>query len=994
MKLHLPRFLFSALLATQSCALVHAESTPPYTTTTVNNVVYTLSDDDNDGYYDASATIGAGDALGDIGSTYIAPSVHGDSEVDQTKLQNITISMDVDRTISGILTGGSWLASPIEGSVTINISSGYVSAIYAGNRLHPELTASYRPAAIDSITVNIKDNAKVGYIVGGTVVSDSNGWPENFRENFTTIENDVSINVTNGGTVTDIYGINGDIVKGNIIINTNKASINGKLRGTYGGTVYKDVTIDAKDSEVEELYGVHYGTANNVYITTNESTVTTLRGLWDGDVIGDTSDQGNVIVMVKGGTVDHVIGTLGGSATGDVIVSDEKSQMTSLIGVCGSHIGGNSIVNIDGNITPIVIDGTQYYGYAKAVQRGTVDGNATINMNGGNVGSIVGIESDMFDEAYVDKDLSINFYGGTSGDIVGITSSTEKQARVGEDVNININGGSTNNIIAIRSDFQNEAYVGKNVNINLNGGTSNMVFGVYSGNVGGNTNITMNGGTVEDIIGACSVTLDDGTYRVGKIEGDLAVHLLGGTVNRDVWGVCDGAEAASSTLYIGSADKAYNGTVNEIAFFDNIVIATGSGITTKSGNVLSTSTHHYSVSQANLNKAIVTTSGHVSVEQAITLNLNVPRTLKSGRYMLIDARGGSVDTTNWNEANVTVTGGGAAARRAQNTAGVKVDFHDTEWVQNVLYLYLVTDDTMNMITANWGLFKSSQAFVNTLWSHRNNSSELRADTAADGKGSLFNTPIPASRTLAWGTIYGQSARIGGVGADYSLYGGAIGIEHHRTASRSSIGLAFGYDWGKVSPFQQARIDQETAHLALYGRAGEWAVGKNGNIALDWSATIGESSSETDTAATDWEQKHLQIDARVSYLHRLNPKATASIFAGIQYYAAEDAKVEQVGISSMQNLRTEIGAGITYKATPKTTMWGEVSLYNDAMRHNPYIYLEDRKYNGTNPGRLGGSVSVGAGYQLSEKWSLQGNYSFDAADDSTEHNMNVGATYRF
>ena len=49
---------------------------------------------------------------------------------------------------------------------------------------------------------------------------------------------------------------------------------------------------------------------------------------------------------------------------------------------------------------------------------------------------------------------------------------------------------------------------------------------------------------------------------------------------------------------------------------------------------------------------------------------------------------------------------------------------------------------------------------------------------------------------------------------------------------------------------------------------------------------------------------------------------------------------------------------------------------------------------SNPGRTGGSLSVGAQYELNANWAVRGSYSFDAAEDSTEHNLNVGAMYKF
>ena len=130
------------------------------------------------------------------------------------------------------------------------------------------------------------------------------------------------------------------------------------------------------------------------------------------------------------------------------------------------------------------------------------------------------------------------------------------------------------------------------------------------------------------------------------------------------------------------------------------------------------------------------------------------------------------------------------------------------------------------------------------------------------------------------------------------------------------------------------------------------------------------------------------------MHTLNDKATGYVFGGVQYYAAEDATADYIHVSSMQNLRTEIGTGIDYKLNSKTTLRTEASLYNDAMRHNPYVSANGVSYSGTNPGRLGGSISAGASYQLNDKWNIYGNYSFDVADDSTEHNVNVGASVQF
>ena len=207
-----------------------------------------------------------------------------------------------------------------------------------------------------------------------------------------------------------------------------------------------------------------------------------------------------------------------------------------------------------------------------------------------------------------------------------------------------------------------------------------------------------------------------------------------------------------------------------------------------------------------------------------------------------------------------------------------------------------------------------------------------------------------------------------------------------------LGGAIGYDWGKVSPFNVAKFDQESMHAAVYGRAGQWKLGQNGTVALDLSAAVG--STESELSAGDLDQDNLQLDARVSYIRSLSDKLSASVFAGAQYYAQDDASAARVAVSSMQNLRTMAGAGITYAATAKTTLFAEASVHNDAMRHNPVAKVDGFSEHVANPGRLGGSITAGAAYQLNENWTLRGSYSFEGAKHSTEHNVNAGAVYRF
>jgi len=1084
MKPRLSKFLCAALLAAQCSTVAYAVGEPlatntnytlqadgTYKVTASSGIEYTLTAN-SDGTYNAKAVISTGDvtpnASPNAGSTYVTP-VGGESVVDKTPIHDATITMD-GGNIMGDLSAGSWAASPISGTVQIDITGGYIGTLYGGNRLSTAFTTSYGyEASIEKITINVGGNSKITTIRGTSVVSPDGGEPdEAFAEKFTTIKGDVSINVSGNADVAYIYGTlnDYDIVKGCVDVTLDgvklgvdvNENIIGLVKASYGGKIEKDTSVTLKNGAAAgAVYAVYTGeVGGNASVILNngssadyafavstgkvggdatveitDSSATTVSAAYDGQI------EGNATVNIKGSKINSIYAVASGTAGKNAEVITENAEVGTIYAVTAGTVNEDAVVTInEGSDISIIV----------GIGSGTVKGNTYISATDSKVGAIYGInggtiENDLFITTKggnttairglyggtVKKDVIITTQAGTVDEIYGVnygtvmgdvsvstqnTSTTYLRGNwdgnVTGDVLVSTNEGNVEYLIgslggAVEGDIvvtTNGSKVGDgiaslgaevsgDVYYNINGGEHGNVLGACRGYVKGDVTITMTDGSTQDITG---VSWDE--YGTASVEGDLSVYLLGGRVNGKITGVVEPARANASTLYIGSNDKAYNGTVKEITDFDHVVIAPGSAITTTSGNIFNVKEQSYNVTEKNLTSAIVSTSGNVVVEDSITLNLNVPSTLKSGRYMLIDASEGTVDTTNWTEENVEVNSGNRMAARAREAASsLKVSLDDLGWTGNILYLYLVNEDAQNVISGNWGAFKSSQAFVNTLWGKRPNSVELKPTVETDEKGVMITTATPTGRTLAWGSVYGQSARIGSIGADYSLYGGAIGVEH-QCANRSSIGVAFGYDWGKVSPFSQARIDQETAHIALYGRAAEWAVCRKGSIAIDWSAAVGKTSSETDATAEEWSQKHLQLDARVSYLHELNEKATASVFAGMQYFAVEDASVGLMGISSMQNLRTEIGAGLTYKLTPKTTLWGEASIYNDAMRHNPRILLGDRAYSGTNPGRFGGSISVGGSYQINENWSLNGNYLFDAADDSVEHNVNMGASYQF
>lgn len=400
-------------------------------------------------------------------------------------------------------------------------------------------------------------------------------------------------------------------------------------------------------------------------------------------------------------------------------------------------------------------------------------------------------------------------------------------------------------------------------------------------------------------------------------------------------------------------------------------------------------------------------------KEVITLNNGAMVSVKNWQSSIIDAAStraanGTVTINIIGAQNMTAGSSFILFNTEQDLTGANVNISGTEAEittengQTVITLledlFVARDPLADVLgAAAWGVQKSSQAFTGTLWGGRTNAVVLNTctSTSSDEKGNVVSTTQPTGRTMAWGTAYGQFSEIDSccdaAGTDYNIYGAAIGAEH-QFASGRSIGAALGYDWGKVSPFHGASFDQESKHAAIYGRAGQWKLGTQGALAVDLSAAVGQTESELPVG--DVEQDSLQLDARVSYIYALTDKTSISAFAGLQYYAQSDDSTANVEVGSAQYLRSLAGVGINHAVTAQTTVFAEASVYNDAMRHNPEVMVDGFTYGVANPGRLGGSITAGAAYELNANWTLRGSYSFDAAKHSTEHSVNAGAVYKF
>ena len=297
--------------------------------------------------------------------------------------------------------------------------------------------------------------------------------------------------------------------------------------------------------------------------------------------------------------------------------------------------------------------------------------------------------------------------------------------------------------------------------------------------------------------------------------------------------------------------------------------------------------------------------------------------------------------------------------------------------------------------SNWGIATTSRAFVNTVRGQHSNTGCI-----ADGRGTVWAAAFGAYNDLD--------------GSDIDVKGAAVGVDA-KVGSCSTVGIAFGYAEGEVSPTGLRDADQEGEYVALYGSHGLKKLSSTSCLSLDWVAAYGNTESEWNSLK--WEQDSLQLNTRLNWNKKVTERLGMSVFGGLEYFATGSDTADGVKSGSIQNLRGEIGVGARYVAwgTPasqpvldekgatlaaarpgceKLVLNGEIRYFNDVVRSNPVIEMDGLRGGGENPGRQGMGIEAGATYRISERWSASANYSFNAMEDSVEHRANVGASYTF
>ena len=296
-----------------------------------------------------------------------------------------------------------------------------------------------------------------------------------------------------------------------------------------------------------------------------------------------------------------------------------------------------------------------------------------------------------------------------------------------------------------------------------------------------------------------------------------------------------------------------------------------------------------------------------------------------------------------------------------------------------------TDLTLHtaLVQSSWGTVHASRAFVDALSNRMQN-----ATTLGENKS-----------TAAWLSVLGGAGRISWDGAyagsDYHLTGAAFGMQQQLT-TRSTMGLAIGNSWGKVSSFGAPAIDQDTTHIALYGDSTLLQREKDA-LTLSWSAAYGRSDSDMtlDGINSEWEQKVLQMNARATYGYALSERTTLSGFAGLEYLATDSGDIAPGAASgSVQNLRGEIGVSLGHKFSDRSSMYAELSFVGDMVRHNPTAELGGVRSKGSNPGRAGINFSVGGSHALNENWSVNAAYNLELMQHTNSHSANIGFSRSF
>ena len=471
-----------------------------------------------------------------------------------------------------------------------------------------------------------------------------------------------------------------------------------------------------------------------------------------------------------------------------------------------------------------------------------------------------------------------------------------------------------------------------------------------------------------DALGAGAVAL-----RTGGIL-DLAGYAVSNYINVTGCTLC-GADA-----YTGNVDVSGSLNLDGNATANKVTMVNGGTITPLANETLTVNTIEVVGADSTVGADLtVNPNGRIILNNGVILNLTGSLTLGNGATIVLHGQ-------NYTTGSTLMTVNGDMNR---TTGSVTLDygFGTYALVGNEVRLMAIFDQNIAdaMVQANWGMITGSRAFVHAVRGQRTNTGCI-----ADGRGT------------AWAAVLGAYNDLDG--GDINLKGAAVGADM-KVGSRSSVGMAIGYLDGEVSPTGLSEVDQEGTYVALYGEHGLRKLSATSCLSADWVVAYGQTESKY--KGMSWDQDSLQLNGRLSWNKQLSERLGLRVFGGLEYFTSDSDTVNGIKTGSIDNLRGELGVGVDYVAwgmpvdeksagmgCKRLVLHGELRYFNDLDRENPVVEMDGLSGRGENPGRSGVGIDVGATYRINDRWSTSANYSYSTMDGSTEHRLNVGASYTF
>lgn len=739
-----------------------------------------------------------------------------------------------------------------------------------------------------------------------------------------------------------------------------------------------------------------------------ENTVTTVYGgnTWANGRNG--YQNGDTVKMTNGGTI-----TISGTVTpASVTVSSDKATTWNGSG----SLGGTASLTKDGSGTLTINTANSYSGNT-IINAGTVSvgndsalGSGIITMNGGalningkqltnNALLVKGTSSVAAGtDGFVDN-MAMEADGVVSGDgeLLHADTLTVSGTLSTKNLNLaygNIKGGS---ITVLETATVQNGYLGSDLNASTlekkgsgliqMSGKNSFIGGitVMGGQLalleGGSTkgNISVKSGasllTAQTVNGDIALENGAAMYLRPDATYKLSGHMLssaGGTLHGSLTTATGSVTELSGTglaitqnATLSGGNIVYTGTA-KLDVQGTLTLAAATGLTGNwttgttytimhAGSIKNTSGVKDLYSLFNLSNTAYTIS---STGKDITLT---PKAVKSALARMAAALSASAEPE---AADLKLAGEDTAVTEAGGTA------------RGVITDSAVRGIADSIIQADWGVLNAARSFSGTL--HRHYATK-----------DLYNSE---RRSAAWADALGgmtrQSSHGGHAGADSELAGGAVGVESTFGQGSCLFGMGIGYTRNRINTFGQPGLKQDGTQVGIYAAPGVHVHGAT------YSGELSASYDRTETRGTlgysreKWDQDSLVLSARLNAAN----DAGSGVFIGLEYAATSSGRIGDVRTGSAQNLRGELG-GRLGKVCGAFSACVEGALTGDMMRHNPATDLGDR-YHGANPGRIGGRISAGIGYAISDSWELRASYTFQGAKHNNSHSATIGTTYKF